>query len=119
MYTLITGTLPLFCSSGETRTVEPITPTIILVPPEKLALEVRTTGRYFFTQWTRNGNPLDNQLPNYAHFGEIYFVENTGVQDLGAYEVTVVRAQNSDQTAVNINVLLTVVSPGMCMQVQS
>ena len=76
-------------------------------------LEVITTGRYRFIQWARNGAILDPRLPNFAHFGEVYFAENTSMLDLGAYEVIVVRAPNSLQPFPLVRVTFTVVSPGI------
>ena len=80
--------------SGETLTLEAVSPsTVILSPPEKLVLEVRTFGRYNFIQWIRNGNVAGlSGFPamtgvNYAHFTEIYVNDSTSMTDLGVYEV--------------------------------
>ena len=82
---------------GSPLTFEALSPsTIILSPPEKLVLEVRTTGQYNFIVWTRNGIiaipdstaafPVSN-TENFAHFSEIYVNDMTTMDDLGVYEV--------------------------------
>ncbi len=90
-------------------TSEAISPSsIILLPPEKLVLEVRTTGRYFFTSWSRNG--IGTGLPgSFVHFGEVYVAENTTMEDLGRYEVVLNPAPSSDQilsTRIRFDVIL-------------
>ena len=82
---------------------------IILRPPEKLVLEISNTGRYRFTQWARNGElagiPSSGfQAPpeSFVHFGEVYFAENTAIEDLGIYETTVEIAPGSGQTPVDL-----------------
>ena len=95
-------TLPLFLS-GETLTISKVFPeAIILRPPEKLMIEVETTGRYEAIFWSRNGNqfsptmtdpffvrfpnvfPTSSELP---HYFEIFVREPTTESDFGVYEV--------------------------------
>ena len=77
-------------------------------------LEVVAAGRYFLTQWIRNGNPrfLPSNAPNVVHFGEIYYAENTTVADLGLYEVELVPAPDTDSQAVGLLVAFAVILPG-------
>lgn len=64
---------------------------IAIQPPEKLALEIRASGGYSFIQWKRNsithGLPGFTSPESFTHFGEIYVVANTTVNDLGTYLV--------------------------------
>jgi hypothetical protein len=77
-------------------------------------LEVTTTGRYFSISWSRNrvtaGLPASDQL--FVNFGEVYVAESTTLQDLGRYEVVLIPAPNSNQSASSI-VGFDVISPGM------
>ena len=75
-------------------------------------VEIRTTGRYFFSQWTRNGKAGFNSLPNFFHFGEVYVAENTSVLDLGSYEISLTIAPESGQSPVII-AQIAVLSPGI------
>ena len=89
--------------SGETLNITRVSPeAIILRPPEKLVIEVETTGRYEAILWSRNGNlfsdimtsqffvrfpnvfPTSNELSNYF---EIFVREPTTESDFGVYEV--------------------------------
>ena len=89
--------------SGEFLTAEAISsPLIFLEPPNKLVLEISTTGRYFSTQWRRNGIPagLTGFTPSsesFVHFGEIYSIENTTLEDVTAYDVKLLTYPNSAQ----------------------
>ena len=83
---------------GEAPSIERVSPpSIILNPPEKLVLEVQTSGRFLFTQWQRNGDMaagLGSFQPgdeNFAHFTEVYTSKPTTDADLGVYEITALR----------------------------
>ncbi len=71
--------------------LEPISPSAIVIqPPEKLVIEVRAHGRYHSIYWKRQGHSGFNPPAEYfVHFNETYVVENTSVEDLGEYIVTV------------------------------
>ena len=75
-------------------------------------LEIRTTGKYFFSQWTRNGDTNFDHLPNFFHFGEVYVAKSTSILDLGIYEVHLATAPSSGQDDPD-PVQITVISPGM------
>ena len=93
----------LFFLIGETLTISKASPeAIILRPPEKLVIEVETTGRYEAIFWTRNGirfsemmaNSFFVRLPNVfptsselANYFEIFVREPTTESDFGVYEV--------------------------------
>ena len=67
--------------------IDVITPsTVVLTPPGKLVIELRTAGGYRRIRWRKEG---DNEFaPNetsFAHFGEIYHVERTILEDTGRY----------------------------------
>ena len=63
----------------------------ILHHPDKLVLQIRSTGAYQSINWFRNGQMLlgaTGPLPDtFVHFGDIYVVDDTTVDDLGVYEV--------------------------------
>ena len=103
------------CLAGDGIAVEALPPTsVVLLPPEKLVLEIIATGRYLFTDWIRNANPqfISNDAPNFIHFGEIYYTENTAVEDLGEYVVDLVSAPDGSQE-VGLSISFIVASPGM------
>ena len=86
---LCSHSYPSYLFIDENVSIEPVTPTtIIITPPEKLVLEIKTTGRFWFIQWRRNADPLflPNDAPNFVHFGDIYYTNMTTMQDLGIYE---------------------------------
>ena len=53
-------------------------------------LEVRAAGGYLAIQWRRNGITAGQNgfTGSFTNFAEIYVTENTVMQDLGVYEVT-------------------------------
>ena len=84
----------------------------MITPPEKLVLEIETSGRFRFVQWLRNGNPafLPGDAPNFVHFGEVFYDDETSMQDLGLFETVVEPAPNSGQPIPRV--AFTVISPG-------
>jgi hypothetical protein len=112
----ITGTPILTVSYllllGESMTLQAISPSVIVLrPPEKLVLEVMGTGRYLAIQWARNGeirgvpgSAFSPPQQSFTHFGEVYFVEETSVNDVGRYELVLYRSTVS--TRVRFDVLL-------------
>ena len=77
---------------------------IILDPPEKLVIEVESSGAYERLQWDRNQDSY-SPSPNatfpatperFINFYETYVCEPTSHEDTGLYEVSVVqmRSQN-------------------------
>ena len=100
--------------SGETLTISRVSPqAIILRPPEKLVIEVETTGRYETILWTRNGIrfsemmansffvrfpnvfPTSSELTNYF---EIFVREPTTESDFGVYDVELDTLDPNTQT---------------------
>ncbi len=79
-------------SLGEDLNIEIVSPSaVILRPPEKLALEVRTSGRYISLLWRRNGqiaglSDFNPPRERFVHFAELYVTGNTSSLDLGLYE---------------------------------
>jgi hypothetical protein len=54
------------------------------------------------------GSPFAPSLESFVHFDEVYFVENTTMEDLGQYEIGVNRATGSSQVEparVDLNVV--------------
>ena len=81
--------------TGDTVTIERVSPEVIILrPPEKLVIEVRTTGEYQVHFWFKNENlfgttgnfqvMFPDELPNFA---EIFVRDNTTNDDLGIYRV--------------------------------
>ena len=111
LYTFLaeTHSLHIIFVAGEVLESTAISPDIIILcPPEKLVLEISNTGRYLFTQWARNGQlagiPSSGFQPffeSFTHFGEVYYAENTTMEDLGLYEATLEIAPSSGQTQVD------------------
>ena len=62
---------------------------IILRPPEKLVIEIESNGGYNYTLWSKQGKPSRASAESYVHFGEIYYVANTTLNDLGRYRVAI------------------------------
>ena len=78
--------------TGPAPTIEAFTPTIILIPPSKLVLEVKTTGAYESIGWARNGYAygLENYhlgVEGFSHFTEVYTSNPTTNADLGLYRI--------------------------------
>ena len=88
--------------TGETLTISRVSPeAIILRPPEKLVIEVETTGRYEVIFWSRNGNQFSEMIDQFfvrfpfvsstsselANYFEIFVREPTTESDFGVYEV--------------------------------
>ena len=84
----------------------------MLTPPEKLVLEIETSGRFWFIQWYRNANPmfLPGDAPNFVHFGEVFYANMTTVEDLGVFEAVVEPAPGSAQ--IRHTTTFTIISPG-------
>lgn len=68
---------------------------IVLQPPNKLVLETRFSGGYFFVQWLKDGAGADvdsDTFPfvfqDYTHFFEIYVKSNTTLLDMGLYDLS-------------------------------
>ena len=105
-----THSLHNYIATGEVLESLTISPDIIILrPPEKLVLEISNTGRYLFTQWARNaeiaGIPSSGFQPSpkfFVQFGEVYFAENTTMEDLGIYEATLEPALSSGQMLVEV-----------------
>jgi hypothetical protein len=99
---------------GETTTLQAISPSVIaLRPPEKLVIEVMATGRYRAIQWARNGairgipgSAFSPPQQSFTHFGEVYFVEETTVNDLGRYELDLFRDHQLMPTKAQFDVIL-------------
>ena len=84
--------------AGENLTMEALSPPlIILKPPEKLVLEIQTSGRFFALEWHKDGNYLGFSTPSFTHFGEVYYVENTRAVHVGRYEARLIPFKKSTQ----------------------
>ncbi len=77
----------LFLSLGDTVISERVSPFVtVLQIPDKLVLELRTSGRFNFIVWARNGVLIPTSQ-QFTHFTEIYAQSNTNNTDLGLYDV--------------------------------
>ncbi len=84
--------------------LDSITPQlIIIVPPERLVIEVQSSGAYDEIVWRRNGAAYTFNDPNFPispdrffYFYEAYVREPTSMDDLGLYEVEVLVAGGQD-----------------------
>ena len=79
--------------------LERISPQVIVLdPPEKLVIETRASGAYRQIDWQRNGNPFTLArgqpfsvlLQEFSNFFDVFFRDNTTVNDLGIYTVDLV-----------------------------
>ncbi len=83
-----------------------ITPQLIIIePPERLVIEVQTSGAYDVINWARNGYSYTFNDPDFPissdrffYFYEAYVREPTSMDDLGLYEVNVLPAAGQDTT---------------------
>ena len=100
------------CFIGSFTVPERISPYVIfLLPPEKLVLEVRTSGGYSNIFWNRDSNPLGTSaapalLSEFTHFFEIFVREPTTTSDYGTYDVFY-------SGAGGLGTIILVVPPGM------
>ena len=62
-------------------------PVVFLTPPEKLVLEVRTSGGYDFIAWTRAGDRSFTQNPTteLVNFHEVFVRQPTTTSEYGTY----------------------------------
>ena len=97
--------------TGETLTVEPVSSLVTALRlPETLVLEVRTTGRFFSQQWSRNGSTLVAPQ-QFVDFGDVYISTSTTTADLGTYELSLITASGSCQTS-PATIIFKVIEPG-------
>lgn len=66
---------------------------VFLTPPEKLVLEIRTSGPFHYIEWTRNG--IRAGQPGFSpvilvQFGEVFVDTSTTAESLGQYDVNLV-----------------------------
>ena len=87
--------------TGENLTMEVLSPSLmILKPPEKLVLEVQTSGHFFALEWRKDSNYLGSpgfSTTSFTHFSEVYYVENTSAVHMGRYEARLIPFKNSAQ----------------------
>ncbi len=81
-----------------------ITPQLIIIePPERLVIEVQSSGAYDAIIWRRNGAGYTFNDPDFPissdrffYFYEAYVRESTSLDDLGLYEVSLLAASGQD-----------------------
>ncbi len=81
-----------------------ITPQLIIIePPERLVIEVQSSGAYDVIVWRRNGAAYAFNDPDFPissdrffYFYEAYVREPTSMDDLGVYEVEVFNVADQD-----------------------
>ncbi len=90
--------------AGDVLRLSSITPQLIIIePPEKLVIEVQSSGAYDVILWRRNGASYTFNDPDFPissdrffYFYEAYVREPTSTDDLGLYEVYVLNAGGQD-----------------------
>ncbi len=96
-----------------------ITPQLIIIePPERLVIEVQSSGAYDVINWRRNGASYTFNDPDFPitsdrffYFYEAYVRQPTSMDDLGLYEVNVFHA-GGQNTALAPDQFFTVVRYG-------
>ena len=81
--------------TGNTVVIERVSPDVIILrPPEKLVIEVRTSGEYEVHFWNKDETQFGTSgkfrvtFPNeFPNFFEIFVRDNTTNNDLGIYRV--------------------------------
>ena len=91
--------------TGDTVIIDRVSPEVIILrPPDKLVIEVRTSGEYQVHFWFKNENlfsqpsfqvMLPDEFPNFA---EIFVRDNTTDDDLGIYRVQFALTNANSQT---------------------
>lgn len=99
----------LFIVSGVATLQAVSNSTILLDPPDKLVLQVKSTGVYDFIQWSRNSIEFVT-YDNFAHFTEILVINETTIDDLGVFTVELCSSQNLGPLEV---VTFDVIEPGI------
>ena len=91
--------------TGDTVIIERVSPAVIVLrPPEKLVIEVRTSGEYEVHNWRKNENQFGTSnfqvmVPEeFPNFFEIFVHDNTTDDDLGIYGVSPRLANYNAQT---------------------
>ena len=117
--TASTGLKPF---TGDTVIVERVSPAVIILrPPEKLVIEVRTSGEYLLLNWRKNENQFGTSnfqvmVPDeFPKFFEILVRDNTTDDELGIYRVlpTLANANTGTHTIVpGSGVEIAVIAPG-------
>ena len=109
--------------TGDTVTIARVSPEIIILrPPEKLVIEVRTTGEYQVHFWEKGNNLFNSagfpvMLPqDFPNFFEIFVRDDTTDDDLGIYRVFPTLTTANTQTHVILpgleGVTFAVIAPG-------
>jgi len=88
------------CSVQETVELEAVSPVdIVLVPPEKLSIEVDSSGGYFRHAWYKNDEEmypngdttfLQQNPERFSEFFQVYVQDPTTTSDHGVYRVELI-----------------------------
>ena len=84
---------------------------IILRPPQKLVIEVATSGSYIGIEWSKDGisqGTAGFMPPNssFTHFAETYFSFPTNESDLGVYGASLITSKGQERPRENFVVIL-------------
>lgn len=63
-----------------------MSPVTVLLPPEKLVLQVRASGEYNTLRWFFDGRQITTTT-TFSNFREVYVKDTTTINDFGLYEV--------------------------------
>ena len=84
---------------------------IFLRPPERLVIEIKTSGRILSLNWLQNSQPLTRQQEFYDHYN-IFVRRETTQEDLGLYEVAPLVVSLPSQRVEPEELDFVVISPG-------
>ena len=84
---------------------------IFLRPPERLVIEVKSSGRILRLDWQQNAQPLTMQQEFYDHYN-IFVRGETTQEDLGLYEVAPLVVSLPSQRVEPEELDFVVISPG-------
>ena len=90
-----------------------ISPEVILLrPPEKLVIEMKSSGRFARIDWQKNGVLITKTPEEFPNHNEIFVREPTSMDDLTLYEVSLFPASLGVQFALPAELDFIVTSPG-------
>ena len=93
--------------------MERVSPEVILLrPPEKLVIEVKASGRFRRVNWLKNGVLIPHIQEDFLNHYEIFFREQTSMDDLSLYEVLLFPGPPFNQLQLPIELNFIVTSPG-------
>ena len=99
-----------------TISLERVSPKMIfLLPPEKLVIEVKATGRFTHVDWLKNGYSLTStgSTQEFTNYREIFVQEESTKDDFGLYEVSLFPSSPYNQINTPLDLKFIVTPPGI------